>query len=209
MSIAREAWPFALPPALGAIACWALGQPVAAALLAVATLCVAAFFRVPARRFTGSERAVVAPANGVVTAIDRVEEPEIGPGVFQRIVTFLSVFNVHVQRAPVDGTVVVSRSRRGRKVAAFRDDAGEVNESHLLVLERDDGQRVAVRQIAGLLARRVVCHARAGDALERGELFGLIKFGSRVDLYVPADWKVAVEKGQRLTEGATVVAETP
>lgn len=209
MSIAREAWPFALPPALAAIVCWALGQPLAAVLLAAATLCVAAFFRIPARRFAGGERAVLAPANGVVTAVDRVEEPEIGPGTFQRVVTFLSVFNVHVQRAPVDGAVVLSRFRRGRKVAAFRDDAGEVNESHLLVLERAAGGRVGVRQIAGLLARRVVCHARVGDALERGELFGLIKFGSRVDLYLPADWTVAVEKGQRLTEGVSVVAEAP
>jgi phosphatidylserine decarboxylase len=206
LSIAREAWPFVLPVVLGAGLAWIAGWRSAALVLAVAALALAAFFRVPQRRFRGDSNAVLAPANGVVTAIDRVEEPEVGPGTFHRIVTFLSVFNVHVQRAPVGGEVVASRFREGRKLAAFRTAAGDLNQNHLLVLRLEGDERVGVKQIAGLLARRVVCHARVGERLERGQLFGIIKFGSRVDLYVPENWKPMVRKGDKLVEGLTVVA---
>ena len=209
MSIARQAWPFVTPPAALALVALAVGWRATALVLALTGLLIAAFFRVPRRRFAGDRRAVLAPANGVVTAIDRLEEPAIGAGVFHRVVTFLSVFDVHVQRAPVAGEVVDNRLHPGRKLAAFRPQAGEENECHLLVLRTEGGDRLAIKQIAGLLARRVVCHARTGDRLERGERFGIIKFGSRVDLYLPESWPLAIEKGERLTEGSTVVATAP
>jgi phosphatidylserine decarboxylase len=103
--------------------------------------------------------------------------------------------------------VIASRYTRGRKVAAFRRDAGEVNEQHLTVIETPDGRRVAVRQIAGLLARRVVCSVREGQEVERAQPMGLIKFGSRVDVLVPEDaYRVAVAKGDRVKNGLTVIA---
>ena len=123
--------------------------------------------------------------------------------------TFLSVFNVHVQRSPVAGTVVESTFTPGRKVAAFRADAGDVNENHWTVLADDEGRRFGVRQIAGLLARRVVAYKSKDAAVERGELIGLIKFGSRVDLYLPPDYALQVSEGQTLHEGETVVALPP
>ncbi len=207
MTFAKEAWPFVLPFVIAALAAWWLNGRLWAAVFAFAGLAILLFFRIPSREIGGDPFIVLAPANGVVTRIDRVEAPEIGPGKYHRIVTFLSVFNIHVQRAPVAGEVVFSRYREGRKVAAFRDDAGEVNQSHLMVLRRTDGDLVGVKQIAGLLARRVVCHAQVGDQLERGQLYGLIKFGSRVDLYLPESYKLLVEKGQKLHEGLTPVAE--
>ena len=123
-----------------------------------------------------------------------------------RVVTFLSVFDVHVQRSPVAGEVVVSRYTPGRKVAAFRPEAGEVNESHLTVLRDSKGNLFGVKQIAGLLARRVVAYQGVGSQVERGQLIGLIKFGSRVDLLVPSSYRIAVQKGDRLKEGKTPVA---
>jgi phosphatidylserine decarboxylase len=123
------------------------------------------------------------------------------------VVTFLSVFDVHVQKTPAAGEVVASRHTRGKKLAAFRHEAGEVNEQHLTVIETPAGGRVGVRQIAGLLARRVVCHLREGQGVARAQPMGLIKFGSRVDVLVPeASHRVTVERGDRVKNGLTVIA---
>jgi phosphatidylserine decarboxylase len=149
---------------------------------------------------------VLAPADGLVTRVDTIEDPETGSGRYHRIVTFLSVFDIHVQRVPAAGEVIVSRYTRGRKVAAFREDAGDVNEKHLSVIRRPNGDLLGVRQIAGLLARRVVCYLKEGDHVHRGQSMGLIKFSSRVDLLVPESYRVLVKKGDRLKNGATPVA---
>jgi phosphatidylserine decarboxylase len=206
---ARESLPFVAPLVLLAVLLAAAGAPRWAVTAAILALAVLLFFRVPARRSAAPADAVLAPANGVVTRIDGAAEPSLGDGPQQRIVTFLSVFDVHVQRAPVGGKVVASRFTPGRKVAAFRADAGEINENHWTVLETSEGRRFGVRQIAGLLARRVVNYAAEGRSFGRGDLIGLIKFGSRVDLYVPGRYRVTVTPGQRLVEGRTVVALPP
>ncbi len=177
-----------------------------ALLLAFAVLL---FFRDPARGFEGPDSVVIAAADGVVTRIDTVEDPAIGEGRFHRVVTFLSAFDVHVQRVPADGEVVVSALKPGRKVAAFRADAGEVNENYLTVIRRTDGDLIGIRQIAGLMARRVVCYLEQGQAVRRGEHLGLIKFGSRVDLMVPESYQVLVTKGDRMRNGETQVARPP
>jgi phosphatidylserine decarboxylase len=209
MSFARESWPFVTPFALLAALAAAAGHTGWTAVAGVAALAVLAFFRDPARRFDGPPDVVLAPAAGLVTAVDAVESPapELAPGTYHRVVTFLSVFDVHMQKTPAAGEVVASRHAAGRKVAAFRADAGEVNEQHLTVIRRPGGELIGVRQIAGLLARRVVCHLAAGDRVERGEPLGLIKFGSRVDLLVPASYRLLVKKGDRVRNGATPVAE--
>ncbi len=207
MTFAKEAWPFVLPFALVAVVALTLQRPRLAAVAAVVGLIVLLFFRIPARASTAPVNAVLAPANGKITAIGRVENPEFGTGEFHHIVTFLSVFNIHVQRAPADGKVAASSHRPGRKVAAFRPDAGDVNESQLSVFTTPNGDTIAMRQIAGLLARRVVTYLGVGDIVERGELIGLIKFGSRVDLYLPASYHLRIEEGQTVHEGETVMAE--
>jgi phosphatidylserine decarboxylase len=206
---AREGWPFVVPFLVLALVLVALGRPAWATVAAVAGVAVLLFFRDPPRRFAGDPGIILAPADGLVTGVDTIEDPEIGPGRWQRVVTFLSVFDVHVQRSPTAGEVVVSSLTPGRKVAAFRRDAGAVNERHLTVVRRFGGDLVGVRQIAGLFARRVVCYCSRGQRIERGQHLGLIKFGSRVDLLVPASYRVLVARGNRVKNGLTPVAAAP
>jgi len=206
MTFAREGWPFVLPFVfLAALLLW-LGHPAWAAAALVVGLLVLLFFRNPSRSYSGEAGIVLAPADGLVTAVDEVEDLEVGPGSHRRVVTFLSVFDVHVQRVPVAGEVIAARYRAGRKVAAFRRDAGEVNEQHLTVIRRPNGDLVGIRQIAGLLARRVVCYLKEGDQVHRGQAMGLIKFGSRVDLLVPASYRLLAARGDRLKNGASPAA---
>ncbi len=207
MSFAKEAWPFVLPFALLGVALLAIGHPRWGAATLIVGVLVLLFFRDPARRYDGPPGVVIAAADGLITEVSVVEDAEIGPGRYHRIVTFLSVLDVHVQRCPVEGEIVHSRLRRGLKLAAFRPDVGEKNEAHTNVFVRANGDRVGVRQLAGLLARRVVSHLRAGDRKARGEPLGVIKFGSRVDLFVPESYRVLVAKGQRVKNGATPMAE--
>ena len=209
MTFAKEAWPFVLPFVFIAAALaffdhlgWAL-----AAL--VVGLLVLLFFRDPTRAYQGEVGVVLAAADGLITRIDTIEDPEIGPGRYHRIVTFLSVFDVHVQKVPAAGEVISSVYAVGKKVAAFREDAGDVNEKHLTVIRRQNGDTIGVRQIAGLLARRVVCYLKEGDHVHRGQPMGLIKFSSRVDLLVPESYELKVKKGDRVKNGATPMALPP
>ncbi len=206
MTFAREAWPFVLPFVALAAGLFLYKHPGWGAAAAVLAFGVLLFFRDPRRGYDGPEATVIAAADGLVTRIDTVEDPAVGEGRFQRVVTFLSAFDVHVQRVPAGGEVVVSGLKPGRKVAAFRADAGEVNESWLTVIERPGGDRLGIRQIAGLMARRVVCYLEQGQAVRRGEHLGLIKFGSRVDLLVPESYEVLVAKGDRMRNGETPIA---
>ena len=206
MTFAKEAWPFVLPFLVLAGGGLLLRKPLAAAVLGVVALAILLFFRIPARSTAAAPDVVLAPANGRITSIARVTDPDFAEGEYHRVVTFLSVFNVHVQRAPVAGEVIATHYRRGRKVAAFRPDAGEINESRLAVIRTAGGDTVAVQQIAGLVARRVVSYLEEGDQLDRGDLIGVIKFGSRVDLYLPSHYRLLVEKGQTVHEGKTTMA---
>jgi len=209
MKFAKEAWPYVLPFLALAVLLAAFSRPGWAAAALVVGLLLLLFFRDPVRSYHGPAAAVLAPADGLITRVELVAAPEVGPGRFHRIVTFLSVFDVHVQKAPADGEVVVSRYSPGRKVAAFRPDAGEVNEKHLTVLRGSGGALIGVVQIAGLLARRVVCYLREGEAVVRRQPMGVIKFSSRVDLLVPESYQVLVVKGDRVKNGATPMALPP
>jgi phosphatidylserine decarboxylase len=209
MTFAPESWPFVAPFLLASAVLFALGRPGWGLALLVVGLLVLLFFRIPTRRFQGDDGIVLSSGYGKVLRVEPIEDPEVGPGQYNRIVTFLSVFDVHVQNVPVSGRVVLSRYIEGRKVAAFRGDAGDVNQKHVTVIERPSGDRVSVRQIAGLVARRVVCKLQEGQTVERGKLMGLIKFGSRVDVIVPASYRVLVEPGQRVVNGRTPLAAAP
>jgi phosphatidylserine decarboxylase len=209
MTFAKEAWPFVLPFVFAAAILYWVDRPGWAVAALVAGLLVLLFFRDPTRRYEGEVGAVLAPADGLITRIDTIEDAEVGPGRFHRIVTFLSVFDVHVQKAPAAGEVLASRHAAGKKVAAFREDAGDVNEKQTTVIRRQNGDLVGVKQIAGLLARRVVCYLKEGDHVHRGQPMGLIKFGSRVDLLVPETYTLMVKKGDRVKNGATPVALPP
>ena len=206
MTFAKESLPFVAPLGVAAIVLLVFHSPIWAGVLAGVALLVLLFFRIPARRADPRNEHVLSPANGRVLRVDRSPGLLRDDGEVQRIVTFLSVFNVHVQRAPVAGEVVESRFTPGRKVAAFKAEAGRVNENHLTVLRRGNGDLIGIRQIAGLVARRVVCHLLVGERVGKGQLMGLIKFGSRVDLMLPEHYEILVQPGDRLREGDTVVA---
>jgi len=207
MSFAKEAWTFVIPLVVLAIALFFFERRMAGIAVAALSLLVLLFFRDPRRRYDGPAGIVLAPADGRITAVEGVVDPEIGPGLYTRVVTFLSVFDVHVQRCPVDGEVVFSALLRGEKLAAFRADVGDKNERYTNVLERPNGDRIGVRQLAGLIARRVVSYLHRGDRRKRGDLLGVIKFGSRVDLYVPAGYDILVKKGDRVRVGETPMAK--
>jgi phosphatidylserine decarboxylase len=170
----------------------------------------ALFFRHPPRVPPTRPGVVVAPADGLVTLIERVSPPaELNmPDVpMTRVSIFLSIFDAHVQRTPVAGQIVTIKYRPGQFKSADKDSASELNECNGVWFRTDDGVDVAAVQIAGLIARRIVCSARIGDKVSLGETYGLIRFGSRLDTYLPEDARVLVEIGQRAIGGETVLAE--
>jgi phosphatidylserine decarboxylase len=156
---------------------------------------------------------VVSPADGHVTHIEEAEEPAFLGGPALRISIFLSIFDVHLNRAPLDGRVAYVQYREGGFLNAMRSDSAASNEANDIGLETDEPRapRVLVRQIAGLIARRIVCEAAPGASLRRGEVFGMIKFGSRTDLFLPRDsgLELRVKVGDAVRAGATVLGELP
>lgn len=214
--LAKEGWAFVGPCAVvaGAALAWAaLAGPdgprtaaaVAGAVAAAAAAFSAWFFRDPRRSVPSAEEEVTAPADGKVMSVTAVaDEPFMG-GPATRIAIFLSIFDVHVQRAPVGGAVVEYGYRAGRFLAAWRPEAGAQNERASLGIATPGGP-VLVRQIAGLAARRIVTYPREGDELSKGDRIGLIRFGSRVDLFLPAEWPVAVAPGDMVRGGKSTVA---
>lgn len=164
------------------------------------------FFRDPQREIPQGEGLIVSPADGKLTAIERVVTPS---GESLRMSIFLSVFNVHVNRSPVSGTLREVRYQKGEFLNAMNPDSAEKNEQNLAVVESDDGHEVAFKQIAGLLARRIVFNFKSGDRIERGQRVGLIKFGSRVDVLVPSYAELRVKVGDVVKGGSTILAHIP
>ena len=216
MKLAREGYPFAAAGLLLATAAWlaAMLQRGNVVLLGVAgvltglAVFVLWFFRDPSRPLPVGDDLVVAPGEGRVIGIERVEEASFLGGAAQRISIFLSIFDVHVQRSPVSGTVGHKEHRPGKYAMAWLDKASQDNEHASLGITTPRG-RVLVRQIAGLVARRIVTDPSKGDRVERGRRIGLIRFGSRVELFLPLDWEVICEVGDRARVGATVLAHQP
>lgn len=176
--------------------------------LAVPCILLAAFFlwffRDPRRTIPVGAGLVVSPGDGVVTEAARIQTAE---GERQRISIFLSVFNVHVNRSPIAGVVTEVRYQKGLYLNAMNPASAERNEQNSVTVRADNGAEVTFRQIAGLLARRIVFHPKQGDRLERGERVGLIKFGSRVDVILPADAQVLVRPRMRVQGGSSVLAQ--
>ncbi len=206
--LAQRDWLWCLGiAALVAVTFLIVGWYVALAILAVATLAVLAFFRDPNRRTPTERGLLVSPADGRVSSIHRIEHfsPFNEPATCVRV--FLSVLDVHVNRSPCHGRVVSVMHTPGAHRNALNPDSAEVNENNLIVLHHPtrDVPVAAVRQIAGLIARRVVCSAGVGHILQRGQRMGIIKFASTTELYVPdsSNAVLAVEVGQRVTGGIT------
>jgi len=181
--------------------------PAALAWLPIAVW-VVAFFRDPARPGPRGDRLVIAPADGLVVSVREIHEPDFIGGTARRISIFMNVFDVHVNRYPVDGAVAFRRYVPGRFVNAAGEKASLENEQCSIGLETPRG-RVLVRQIAGLVARRIVTDHQPGHAARQGERMGLIRFGSRVDVFLPAGAVPTVREGARTRAGQTVIAEWP
>ena len=163
------------------------------------------FFRDPQRLISPEPRDIVSPADGVVTLVEPVESTPWYSGPCMRVSIFLNVFNVHVNRSPADATIAKIERQAGLFKSAMAADSAEVNEANTLWLETPHGP-MTVRQVAGLIARRIVCPAQVGERLLKGERFGMIRFGSRTELYLPRGADVVVRVGQKVRGGATVVA---
>ena len=161
------------------------------------------FFRDPKRKIPGDEHAIVSPADGKIILIDAINDPEIGDA--QRISIFMSPLDVHVNRCPTDGTVIEIARSAGKFKRAFLDEASLENERVEMLLDTPHG-KVRVRQIAGIIARRIVCRAKIEDKLEKGQKYGIIHFGSRVELILPKNAEIVAQRGQRALGGETILA---
>ncbi|MCC7275162.1 MAG: phosphatidylserine decarboxylase [Alphaproteobacteria bacterium] len=207
--IHREGWPFVALFAVVAAGLALLWQPLGWLGLLLTAWC-AYFFRDPARVVPDRAGLVVSPADGVVQLVEPgVPPPELGLGELPRprVSIFMDVFDVHVNRMPIAATVRHVAYRPGKFLNASLDKASVENERMGLALTTDDGRDLAVVQIAGLVARRIKCWTRAGERLATGERFGMIRFGSRVDVYLPDGAAPLVVEGQRSVGGETVIAD--
>jgi phosphatidylserine decarboxylase len=213
MTFAREGIPFIAGAAL--IAAGALigalilrGWPmwVAAALLTIVAIWVASFFRDPERTGARGDKLVIAPADGRVVLISTVDEPDFVKGRAVRISIFMNIFNVHVNRYPVSGRVAYLRYQPGKFLDAHAERASIENEQSSVGIEAG-GKRILTRQIAGLIARRIITYSKLGQDAAQGERMGLIRFGSRVDVFVPEDAVLKVKVGDLPKAGTTVLAE--
>ncbi len=162
------------------------------------------FFRNPERSIPSDELTLVSPADGVVMDVERVYEDKFFQGESIRIRIFLSVFNVHVNRAPMAGKVVFRAYRPGKMLPAFKSHASELNEKNYIGIE-NQYLRILVTQVTGFIARRIVCWVKEGDEVSRGERFGLIKFGSCTELFLPPDVKVSVTQGDKVVGGQSIL----
>ena len=213
MKVAREGVPFILLAwilVLGAIALGALRQSpgwyIAAVPLVIIAAWVIYFFRDPERTGERGEQLVVSPADGLVVMVTDVEEPSYIAGTATRISIFMNVFNVHVNRYPVNGIVRYLKYNKGKFLNAAHDKASLDNEQMSVGIE-SGSRKILVRQIAGLIARRIVNYSRNGDKAEQGVRMGIIRFGSRVDVFVPPTSSIRVKVGDRTVAGTTVLAD--
>lgn len=191
--------------AVAAVLAWATGTwywSIVPVLLAAFFLW---FFRDPQRAIPKGEGLIVSPADGVVTETARIDTPE---GARQRISIFLNVFDVHVNRTPIAGEITAVRYQTGKFLNAMNQECAERNEQNIVTV-RGEGIEIVFKQIAGLIARRIVFNYREGDRLERGQRVGLIKFGSRTDVILPAGADIRVKTGQRVKGGSSIIAEMP
>ncbi len=203
MRIDRAAAPFVAAAAVPAVVSAVLGPWPLTAGLALLPLAVALFFRDPDRQAPADDTAVLAPADGRVMHAGEARPGEAPPGEWRQITIFLSVLDVHINRTPVGGRVASAEMLRGTFRAAYKHDS-HGNERSEIWIERPGGP-VVVRQVVGLLARRVVCRVQAGDQLAAGDRIGLMKFGSRMDVFLPMSATVLTARGQQVRAGETIV----
>jgi phosphatidylserine decarboxylase len=204
--LAREGWPFIGAAVAAAVVVASLAGFAWSIPLWLLAAFVVQFFRDPPRQVRAGPGAIVSPADGRIVRVEALRDPNTGSDALL-ISVFMNVFNVHSNRAPVDGVIEKVQYRPGAFIQADLDKASEGNEANVIVLRTPDGQRISVVQVAGLIARRILCYVQTGDRLVRGQRFGFIRFGSRVDVYLPRFVRPVVAVGDSVHAGTSVLAE--
>jgi len=205
MRVAKEGYPIIVFTAALTAVAWATGWSAVAAILGIFALGFLSFFRDPERCPPDGEGLIVAPADGKIVSITKVTHGPLMKNADSRVSIFLSPLDVHINRSPVGGKVDDVKHTPGTFIAAYKDEASERNEQNSLRLVDDRGREVEVVQVAGVVARRIICRAQKSDLLSRGARFGLIMFGSRTDLYLPTSSRIEVSEGQKVKGGETVI----
>lgn len=203
--IAREGYIFIVVSALFTLVAYSFAFIFAALPLLLITVFIVWFFRNPERSAPAGENLVISPADGKVIKIEDVRDHEMMEGLYKKISIFMNVFSVHVNRVPYAGRIETIRYYEGKFFSANLDKASLDNERNGLVIRLKDGRAIGMIQIAGLVARRIVCWVKEGMMVEKGERFGLIRFGSRVDVFLPPDTTVLVKLGDKVRAGETPI----
>lgn len=207
--IAKQGYPFIAIGLFGvALFLW-LDLTVGWIIFSLVSLFVISFFRDPERRSPLDEKALLSPADGRVLLIEEKEMSPFSTGQVIKISVFMSVFNCHVNRTPGSGSIEEVVYRTGKFFSANQDRASSQNEQNALLLRTPEGLEISFVQIAGLVARRIVCWVKPGSILKRGERFGLIRFGSRVDVYIPASTRIRIQRGDKVKAGLTILGDLP
>ena len=207
--IAIDGMRFIIPLAVISVLLWSLGFMVWAGIFTLLTLFVIYFFRDPERAIPPGEKAILSPADGKVVQVQPCVEERFLKGPAIKLSVFMSLFNVHVNRNPLTGRIVDSAYVRGKFIRADLDQASASNEQNALLVENPEGVRLLVVQIAGLIARRIICWVKKGDRVEKGQRFGLICFGSRLDIYLPENTALQVRLGEKTLAGQTILGYLP
>ncbi len=205
--VAKAGHPLIMAAAFVTLIFALLGMTTLALIGVVVAFCFCGFFRDPDRVIPDQAGGIVSPADGKVIVLDTLDSSPFFDGRCKKISIFMSVFNVHVNRIPFDGTVVKVRHHLGKFFSANLDKASLQNEHNALLLETPDGKPMCVVQVAGLIARRIICYVQPGMKLTKGQRYGLICFGSRLDVYVPEDTEIKVAIGDRVKAGTSLIAQ--
>ncbi|MBN2374139.1 phosphatidylserine decarboxylase family protein [bacterium] len=205
LPVAREGWPFIIPGIVIFFICLLMCNAFLSILFGIVTLSVALFFRDPNRKTLQDEHIILSPADGRILEIPQTKKTENGTTPTQQISIFMSVLNCHINRIPLSGRVTKSEYNPGKFLPAFREKASLLNEQNTIYISKGN-MEVGIRQIAGLIARRIVCRAMPGNHVKQGDRFGLIRFGSRVDVLLPPNVEILAKPGQKVKAGLSIIA---
>jgi phosphatidylserine decarboxylase len=203
--IAKEGLPLLIPAVLLTVILGTMGWKIWMSLGILLSLFIAYFFRNPKRKIPNLQNVILSPADGKIIHVGELEENRFLKEKTLKVSIFMSLFDVHLNRAPVSGKVLERSYLPGKFLIANVEKSSLLNEQNAVILETEDRFKILLIQIAGFVARRIVCYAKAGDTLRKGEIFGLIRFGSRVDLYLPPEVKPIVRVGQHVKGGESII----
>ena len=214
--IAREGWPFVIGSFIMTavlFAGWYLSDNIwllsTTFFATIVTLFMALFFRDPSRKIPEGDGILVSPADGFVVGISEIPDHHFLKAPAIQVSIFLTVFDVHINRIPVAGRIEYVNYKTGKFLSAFKEEASEANEQTEVGLITESGVKIAFKQIAGLIARRIICKLKAGQSCDTGERYGLIRFGSRADMILPLGTKLEIKKGEHVTGSLTIIGRLP